>query len=112
MIKRGWWNGFRSCCLALLTAWVWLWPVHAQETLPDEVVQFIEQRTLCDHFRDEPWPEGDSQEERERRAFLSLQMERYCKGTDDRLRSLRERYRNDQEVLQQLNGFEDSVEAR
>jgi hypothetical protein len=91
---------------------VWLWPVHAQETLPDEVVQFIEQRTLCDHFRAEPWPEGEALEEREQRAFLTVQMERYCKGTDEMLRVLMERYSGNRGVLQELGRFETSIEVK
>lgn len=97
---------------ALLTACVWLWPVHAQETLPDEVVQFIEQRTLCDQFRAEPWPEGGALEERERREFLTVQMERYCKGTDEMLRVLMERYSGNRGVLRELGRFETSIEVK
>jgi hypothetical protein len=38
---------------------------------------------LCEHFRQEPWPEGASDEGRERRAFLARQLERFCGGSDD-----------------------------
>jgi len=91
---------------------VWLLPLHAEEKMPSDVTAFIEQSTLCDHFRGEPWPEGDRSEERERRVFLSAQVESYCKGTDEMLRVIRERYRDSGVVLQQLGGFEASIETK
>jgi hypothetical protein len=98
--------------VAIALGLVWLLPLHALETTPSDVTVFIEQRTLCDHFRAEPWPEGAAAEERERRAFLSMQMERYCEGTDEKLRLLRERYRDNREVFRQLDQFENSIETK
>ena len=96
--------------LAGTLALVWLLPVLAQQPMPDDVTAFIEQRTLCDHFREEPWPEGGSTEEAERRAVISQQIKRYCAGSDESLRSLKERYRDDRVVMQQLEKFETTIE--
>ena len=98
--------------LTAVSAMLWLLPLHAQQPLPSDVTNFIEQRTLCDHFRAEPWPEGKTAEEQERREFLLSQSERYCTGTDETLRLLRERYRGDTAVLQRLENFEYPVEIK
>lgn len=98
--------------IAALLALLWQFPMHAQEPLPSDVLVFINQRTRCDHFREEPWPEGGTPAEKERREFLSTQMEHYCKGTDIKLRELRERYRDDLEVSQRLSTFETSIEVK
>lgn len=102
----------RARYLAVAAGFIWLLPLHAQQPVPDDVAAFIEQRTLCDHFRAEPWPEGEALEERERREFLTVQMERYCKGTDEMLRVLMERYSGNREVLRQLGRFETSIEVK
>ena len=52
----------------------------SQALVPD-----IEQRRLCEHFRSEPWPEGSSTEDEERRAFIAGQLARHCKGVDQTL---------------------------
>jgi hypothetical protein len=96
----------------MVAGFLWLLPLHGQETLPDDVSAFIEQRTLCEHFRAEPWPEGESPEERERREFLILQLQRYCRGSDEQRHLFRERYRGNRAVLQQLGKFESSIEPK
>jgi hypothetical protein len=45
-----------------------------------------QRRELCEHFRAEPWPEGQSVEDKERRAFIAGQLDRYCKDTRQALR--------------------------
>jgi alpha-D-ribose 1-methylphosphonate 5-phosphate C-P lyase len=49
---------------------------------PPEVAKYIERCEICEHFRQEPWPEGSTVDDKERREFLVSQFERYCKGTD------------------------------
>ena len=107
------WIRFANLTLiAAVIGIVWLLPLHAQEKMPSDVKAFIEQRTLCDHFREEPWPEGRTPEEQERRAFLTRQMGHYCGGSDASLQSLRERYRDNRMVIQELGRFETSIEAQ
>lgn len=54
----------------------------AEAGYPLDVADYIERREVCEHFRQEPWPEGSSVEEKGRREFIAGQFERYCKGTD------------------------------
>lgn len=77
---------------------------------PHEVRAFIDQRDGCDHFRGEPWPEGDSTAERERRHELTTAMKAACAGTDARLRALRAKYQNDPNVVAALAAYEDDIE--
>ncbi len=77
---------------------------------PHEVRAFIDQRESCDHFRGEPWPEGDSKEARERRKELTTAMKTACAGTDARLHALRAKYRDDPDVVAALAALEDDIE--
>lgn len=82
-------------------------PVTA-DRLPADATAYLEQRALCDHFRQEPWPEEASAEARARRAFLAGQVERFCTGQDEAARELRRRYRDRPEVLDSLEGAQDT----
>ena len=79
----------------------------AADRLPADATAYLEQRALCDHFRQEPWPEEASAEARARRAFLGGQVERFCTGIDEAGRELRRRYRDRPEVLDSLEGAQD-----
>ena len=59
--------------------------------LPPEVKSYIEDRGLCEHFRQEPF-EGSTPEPVERRQFLRENVEIPCAGTDRRLVALKKRY--------------------
>lgn len=76
---------------------------------PIDVRTFVEDRDLCDHFRGEPWPEGDSDADRSRRLDLVEGARRACAGTDARLAELKTRYDNDPTVLLLLSGFDERV---
>lgn len=84
----------------------------AAESYPQEIVGYIERREICEHFRQEPWPEGISPEEKERKEFLSGQLDRYCKGTDQALRELKIKYKNNQSVMNRLEQYEASIEGQ
>ena len=77
---------------------------------PHEVRAFIDQRDSCDHFRGEPWPEGDSAHERERRRALTSAMKTACTGTDVRLLALRMKYRDDAGIVAALATYENDIE--
>lgn len=77
---------------------------------PHEVRAFIDQRDSCDHFRGEPWPEGDSITERERRRELTSAMKTACAGTDARLLALRAKYRDDANIIAALAAYENDIE--
>jgi hypothetical protein len=75
-----------------------------------EVRAFIDQRDSCDHFRGEPWPEGDSPYDLERRRELAAAMKTACGGSDAHLRALRAKYRDDAIVVAALAAYEDDIE--
>ncbi len=77
---------------------------------PHEVRAFIDQRDSCDHFRGEPWPEGDSSQERERRRELTSAIKAACTGTDARLLALRAKYRDDANIVVALATYENDIE--
>jgi hypothetical protein len=82
----------------------------AKDEFPREVRIFIENRDTCDHFRGEPF-EGDTPEQKERRAFILGQLQQYCTGTDKRLAGLRQKYRHRREIMELLSRYEGHVEG-
>lgn len=82
--------------------------IFAAEKLPNDVTQFITQRDACDHFRGElPEPE-----EVERMREVTGQIEKRCRGTDRRLRSLKKKYDSDANVKKRLNVYDEQIELR
>ncbi|TXI47760.1 MAG: hypothetical protein E6Q50_12840 [Lysobacter sp.] len=77
---------------------------------PHEVRIFTERRESCDHFRGEPWPEGDEPGMQERRDQLTKGMRDACAGTDAELARLRAKYRDDAEIAKMLGEFETDIE--
>lgn len=77
---------------------------------PHQVRRFVQGRQACDHVRGEPWPEGASRADGQRRHELAAAMRRTCAGTDARLAALRAAYRDDADIASALAGFEDDVE--
>lgn len=81
-------------------------PVFATEKLPNDVRQFIVQRDACDHFRGElPDPEGA-----ERMREVTSEIEKRCRGTDQRLRLLKKKYDSDASVKKRLNVYDEQIE--
>ena len=71
--------------------------------LPDDVTKFMENRELCNHFR------GEEPYDDERRAFLYKSVMKICKGTDKELESLKEKYKEQSEIMSSLSIFEDKI---
>ena len=91
----------------LLVPLLFVLPLQAADQLPREVQKFIEQRDTCEHFRGEiPDPEDLTERMRE----VSLQIEQYCRGTDQRLASLKKKYRSSAAVQRRLAQYEPSIE--
>lgn len=84
----------------------------AGDPLPHDVERFIERREVCEHFRGEPWPEGSTREDAERRSFVARELEKHCAGSDAQLAALRRKYRNDKTVIRTLEPYEDVIEAK
>ncbi|NMF95995.1 hypothetical protein GPA27_01105 [Aromatoleum toluolicum] len=84
----------------------------ASEIFPTEVSEYIGRRDACEHFRAEPWPEGASSEELERRDFIAAQLLHYCKGSDQALRDLKAKYRGNRVVMDRLERYEADIEGK
>jgi len=78
---------------------------------PAGIRAFLDDRGLCDHFRGEPWPEGDSAEDRARRQEIVEGVRTACARTDRRLDALKHRYGNDPAVMRVLSGYETGIES-
>lgn len=95
--------------LSVLVAML-LTPVLAAENMPKDVAEFLKRGELCEHFRQEPWPEGESEEETERRKFIAKQIEEFCTGLPETRLNLQEKYRGKPSVLEKLNEMKKWVE--
>ena len=73
--------------------------------MPPEVRSYIEDRELCEDFRQEPF-EGRTPEQVERRQFLQQSIEIHCADTDRRLAALKKRYAHDRAVMSRLEHYE------
>jgi hypothetical protein len=80
--------------------------------LPSEVQSYISDREGCDHFRGEPWDWGNEPNVKERREFIFKNLKELCTGTDKRLAKLRQKYRNDRNVIEHLSDFENAIESQ
>ena len=78
---------------------------------PADFRAFVDDRDLCDHFRGEPWPEGDTAEDRARRQEIVEGVRTACAGTDRRLDALKRRYRDDPAIMRALSGYETGIES-
>lgn len=70
---------------------------------PEDVTEFLDERELCVHFSQEPWPEGSSTEEIERRTFIARQINRFCTGLNEIELNLRRKYRDQRAVIEELD---------
>lgn len=80
--------------------------------LPSDVESFVNQRDGCDHFRGEPWDDGDEPVIKERREFIFQNIKDLCTGTDRRLEELRNKYRHDPAIVEFLTEYEDQIEIK
>ena len=72
--------------------------------LPTDVKAFVEKRDGCDHFRgEEPYDE-------ERRRFLDENIKELCSGTDKALAELKNKYKDNANVIKQLSLYEENIE--
>jgi hypothetical protein len=77
-----------------------------------DVKSFVERRDGCDHFRGEPWDNGDEPEVRGRREFIFQNLKNLCTGTDKQLNELRDKYRDNKVVFNFLEKYENRVEMK
>jgi hypothetical protein len=82
-------------------------PCHsnAQGKLPRDIIQFMERRDACDHFR------GEEPYDAERRKLLEDKTRQLCTGTDRKLAALKRKYKNQTKVLVKLGEYEPRIES-
>jgi hypothetical protein len=88
---------------------------NSKTALPPDIVKFIEDREICDHFGGEPrefdreyLESGGEQayrEQAERAAFLQKQTEKYCTGMDARLDQLKREYGANSSAMAELDKY-------
>jgi len=81
-------------------------------SLPLDVKSFVDRRDGCDHFRGEPWNEGDDPEIKERRELIFQNIKDLCTGTDRHLEELRNKYRQNRVIVELLKEYEDQIEIK
>lgn len=79
-------------------------PAPSASAIPLEVDKFREKRDMCDHFR------GEDPSNAKRAAELAAEMEKTCRGTDQALAELRNKYASNSMVITALKEYEDKVE--
>jgi hypothetical protein len=74
--------------------------------LPNDVAQFVEHRDGCDHFRGEipEAPDADRMDE------INRELDKLCKGTDKKLRQLKQKYAAKPDVMAVLAKYEPAIE--
>ncbi len=72
---------------------------------PFDVEEFIDRREICDHFR------GEEPYDADRAKFLTEQIMETCTGSDNELQKLKQKYKDNDDILQLLNGFEEEIES-
>ncbi|EKD31767.1 MAG: hypothetical protein ACD_77C00255G0003 [uncultured bacterium] len=82
-------------------------PFGTSAEVSTDVEEFIKRGELCAHFRQEPWPEGESDEVKERREFIVQQINQFCTGLHEAGNNLRQKYRGDPLVIEKLDGIKD-----
>jgi hypothetical protein len=60
---------------------------------------------MCDHFR------GEEPYDADRAKFLSDRIEETCRGTDEELRKLKQKYTDCDKIIELLSRFEVVIEA-
>lgn len=81
-------------------------PAPIDEKIPADVLQFIQSRDSCDHFRSEiPAPE-----EIERMMEVVAEIQKFCAGTDKELASLKRKYGATPHALDSLLTYDPEIE--
>jgi hypothetical protein len=72
--------------------------------LPPDVAKFTADRDQCDHFR------GEDSDDPARQKQIAAALNKYCKGTDKKLKGLKEKYHGQEAVLSVLSKYDERVE--
>ncbi|OON59152.1 hypothetical protein B0920_24860 [Massilia sp. KIM] len=90
----------------ILVSLLFALPLEAAEKLPKDVQQFIERRETCEHFLGE-MPDPD---QRERMKEVERQLDKYCRGTDRTLASLKKKYSRNPAIVRRLAHYDARIE--
>jgi hypothetical protein len=90
--------------LAFVTSLAYAADINPSQKLPSDVVKFMEDRDICDHWR------GEEPYDDERAKAIEEAWQASCPGTDKALALLRAKYKSNQAVLKALAGYEDKIE--
>lgn len=80
---------------------------YAQTKYPQEISKFIEKRDQCDYLRGEisGGLEVDSDQD------INTRLDKFCKGTEDELAQLKNKYKNNREITDKLNCYDTFIES-
>jgi predicted small secreted protein len=80
-----------------------------ERKVPDDVANYVQSRDNCDSLRgDIPEPDPEDPENINR---VVSEINKYCKGTDQQLKQLKEKYSSDESIMKRLSGYEENIEA-
>ncbi|WP_432219193.1 hypothetical protein ACREYJ_10425 [Pseudomonas kribbensis] len=101
---------FAACLLSvLLIQPMTASAAEARSTVPDDVSSYVIKRNNCDSLRGDI-PEQDPADP-DNIHRLASEANKYCKGTDQQLKQLKEKYAETESVLKRLSGYEEHIEA-
>jgi hypothetical protein len=72
--------------------------------LPTDVAKFTTERDECDHFR------GEESDNPARQKQIAAALNKYCKGTDRKLKALKDKYHGQEPVMAVLKKYDEQVE--
>ncbi|GEM_PF-2008493 len=81
--------------------------IYAEAKYPQDISQFIEKRDQCDYLLGEISGEYAMDNNR----GLNIQLDKYCKGTDEALAQLKNKYNNNREITNKLNAYKSNIES-
>ena len=91
----------------LISAMLLACTAPALAELPDDVIDYMSQREMCDQLRAE-----DDTDNPAARSERDVNYAAFCRGTDKQLAELRARYSNNAEVLDALVNYDDVIETQ
>ncbi|GKX61635.1 hypothetical protein SOASR032_02040 [Pragia fontium] len=91
--------------LVLFLLFAFVYP-KVGDTYPQDVADFIMKREGCNYFREEMSGEKDIDKMRD----LNNQLDYYCKGSDQKLSDLKNKYKNNHAVNKELSHYEENIE--
>jgi len=78
-------------------------------TVPADVSDYIKSRDNCDSLRGDI-PEPDPADPDNLNRLIS-DINKYCKGTDQKLKQLKEKYSGNESIMKSLSTYEENIEA-